>query len=90
MRSARLVFFGLLSAAVVIGAAVMRRQGGLQGDGEAWLVPIGVLGAVYAVAFVADVLFHAWKGEGQACRTCGHVRPVKSFRFAGRCPQCGE
>jgi Zn finger protein HypA/HybF involved in hydrogenase expression len=39
---------------------------------------------------VVDVVVHAWKGEGQACRACGHFRPVKSFRFAGPCPQCGE
>ena len=90
MKAARTLCFGLMMVAMLACVAVMRRQGGPNGGGEAWLVAMGVLGAVYAAAVVADVAFHAWKGKGQACRACGHVRPVQSFRFAGPCPKCGE
>jgi hypothetical protein len=90
MPAARPLVFGLMMVAMLVAAALVRRQGGFNGGGEAWLIPAGILGALYAVAVVADVIFHAWKGKGQACRVCGHLRPVKSFRFAGPCPQCGE
>jgi len=90
MRAARPLAFGLMMVAMLVAAALVRRQGGFNGGGEAWLIPVGMVGALYAVAVVADVIFHAWKGEGQACRACGRLRPVKSFRFAGPCPQCGE
>jgi len=90
MSAIRPMFFGLMLVAMLASVAWMKLQGGLDGGGEAWLVPVSVLGGIYAVAVVADVLYHAWKGKGQACRACGHVRPVKSFRFAGPCPQCGE
>lgn len=90
MRSFRLLFFGLLFLAMVASVIVMWWRGGPNGGGEAWLVPIGILGGVYAAAVVIDVLVHAWRGRGQACRVCGHVRPLRSFRFEGPCPQCGE
>ncbi len=90
MKSIRPLFFGVMMVAMVAGAVWMKLQGGPNGGGEAWLIPVGILGALYAVAVVADVIFHAWKGAGQACRACGRLRPVKSFRFAGPCPQCGE
>lgn len=90
MKSIRPLLFGLMMVAMVVAAALVRRQGGPNGGGEAWLVPVGVLGGLYAIFVVVDVVVHAWKGEGQACRACGHLRPVKSFRFAGPCPQCGE
>jgi hypothetical protein len=90
MKSIRPLFFGLMMVAMVAGSVWVNLQGGPNGGGEAWLIPVGMVGALYAVAVVADVIFHAWKGIGQACRVCGHVRPSKSFRFAGPCPQCGE
>lgn len=90
MPAARPLVFGLMMVAMLVAAALVRRQGGFNGGGEAWLIPVGMVGALYAVAVVADVIFHAWRGKGQACRVCGHLRPVKSFRFAGPCPQCGE
>lgn len=85
----RLLVFGVLSAALLAAVGMTRREGGAAGDGEAWLVPLGVLSVAYAIVFVGDVVYHAWKGEGQACRVCGHVRPVRSFRIAGPCPKCG-
>ena len=90
MPAARPLVFGLMMVAMLVAAALVRRQGGFNGGGEAWLIPVGMVGALYAVAVVADVIFHAWRGKGQACRVCGHLRPVKSFRLAGPCPQCGE
>ena len=90
MKSIRPLFFGLTMVAMVACSFFVKRQGGPNGGGEAWLVQVGMVGALYAVAVVADVIFHAWRGKGQACRACGHLRPVKSFRFTGPCPQCGE
>jgi hypothetical protein len=90
MPAARPFVFGLMMVAMVAGSVWVNLQGGPNGGGEAWLVPVGVLGGLYAILVVVDVVVHAWKGEGQACRVCGHLRLVKSFRFAGPCPQCGE
>lgn len=90
MTSIRALVFALLTSAMFVIVASMRREGGPNGGGEAWLVPIGMLTAAYAVTVVADVLFHAWRGKGQSCRLCGHVRPMKSFRPVGPCPQCGD
>lgn len=90
VKAMRPLFFALLLVAIAACVFWMRWQGGPNGGGEAWLVPVGVLGAVYAAAVVIDVVVHAWKGQGQACRVCGHVRPVRSFRLEGPCPQCGE
>lgn len=90
MKTTRSLFFGAAFLAVATGVLVMRFQGGAVNGGEAWLVPVGVVGGLYAVAVVIDVLLHAWRGRGQACRTCGHVRPMRSFRMEGPCPQCGE
>lgn len=89
IRGIRLVVFAVLSSALLAVVGMMRRGGAAAGDGEAWLVPLGVLSVAYAIVFVGDVVFHALKGEGQACRVCGHVRPVRSFRIAGPCPKCG-
>lgn len=90
MTTIRPLFFGLLLVAIAASVLMMRLQGGPDGAGAAWLVPVGVLGGVYALPVVIDVVVHAWKGRGQACRACGHVRPVRSFRIESRCPQCGE
>lgn len=90
MKTIRPLFFGLLLVALTASVAWMRLQGGPNVGGEAWRVPVAVLSGVYAVAVVIDVVVHAWKGKGQACRACGHVRPLRSFRFEGPCPQCGE
>lgn len=89
MGHARLLFFGIMFVAMSAAAILWRRQGGPDGGGEAWLAPLGVLGAAYAVAVVIDVVSHAWRGGGQACRVCGHVRPARSFRLEGPCPKCG-
>lgn len=90
MRGIRPLVFGVLSAMLLAGIGIMRGPDGPAGEGEAWLVPLGVLSVAYAIVFVGDVVYHAWKGEGQACRVCGHVRHVRSFRIAGPCPKCGE
>ena len=90
MKSIRPLFFGLMTVAMLACTLWMKRQGGPDGGGEAWLIPVAMVGALYAVAVVADVIVHALRGKGQACRVCGHLRHVKSFRFAGPCPQCGE
>ena len=89
MRRPRILLFAILLAATCAVGAVVRRRGGPGAAADGWLVPLGVCGAVWAAAVVVDVVWHAWKGDGQACRSCGHVRPMKSFRPAGPCPRCG-
>ena len=89
MRRPRILLFAILFAATCAVGAVVRRRGGPGGAADDWLVPLGVFGAVWAAAVVVDVVWHAWKGDGQSCRSCGHVRPMKSFRPAGPCPRCG-
>ena len=89
MRRPRILLFAILFAATCAVGAVVRRRGGPGAAADGWLVPLGVCGAVWAAAVVVDVVWHAWKGDGQACRSCGHVRPMKSFRSAGPCPRCG-
>lgn len=89
MRQTRLPFFMALFAATIALAAIVRRRGG-PGGADGMLEALGVVGAAWAAAVVGDVAWHAWKGEGQACRRCGHVRPMKSFLPVGPCPKFGR
>ena len=87
MQALRSLLFRLLLVAMIACTFLMKWQGGLDGGGEFWLIPLGMLGAVYAIAVVADVTFHAWKGEGQVCQTCGQIHPVNSFRLIPHPPR---
>lgn len=48
------------------------------------------LSMLLALLVVVDVAYHSWRGEGQACRNCGHLRRMKPFRAYGPCPNCGD
>ncbi|WP_152053141.1 hypothetical protein [Tautonia marina] len=79
----------------VVGTALMLVGGlvkwvGFEEAGRALLLVLWGLGTVLIVLIVADVTVHALLGRGQACMTCGHVRPLRSFRPAGPCPRCGD
>lgn len=88
----RILAFGLLCLATTVAALVVRARGGPDGgpDGGPWGMALAILGGAWAAAVVLDVVIHAWRGEGQACRVCGHARPMRSFRMEGPCPRCGE
>ena len=78
-----------------LGIALLAVGGYVQGvtldnAGYPWLVAFGVLAFLMAGLIVVDVVYAAWRGDGQACRHCGHVRKLKSFRFSSPCPQCGQ
>jgi hypothetical protein len=53
------------------------------------LIGFSSIAAVTVLFIVFDVAYHAWHGRGQACRKCGHVRQMKSFRVYSDCPNCG-
>jgi hypothetical protein len=39
---------------------------------------------------VFDAEYHAWRGDGYACRNCGYMRQMKAFHVYGACPNCGR
>ncbi len=88
----RILAFGLLCLATTVAALVVRARGGPDGgpDGGPWGMALAILGGAWAAAVVLDVVIHACRGQGQACRVCGHARPMRSFRMEGPCPRCGE
>ncbi|WP_169977106.1 hypothetical protein [Tautonia rosea] len=82
------VFAVLGTALIVVGGLV--KWVGFAEAGQGLLVVLSGLGGLLGVLIVADVTVHARLGKGQACMSCGHVRPLRSFRWAGPCPKCGE
>ena len=77
----------------VVGTALLVIVPFVQDVGRAGtplLMLFGSLAALMIALVVFDVAYHAWRAEGQACRTCGQIRRMKSFRFASVCPNCGE
>lgn len=84
----RILVFGVLCLATTVAALVVRARGGP--DGGPWGMTLATLGGAWAAAVVLDVVIHACRGQGQACRVCGHLRPMRSFRMEGPCPRCGE
>lgn len=85
--SFRLFGFALLGAVTLALYPLAKRQGA----GDDWArVGMGVMGALWAVAIIADTVSHAWRGAGYACLKCGHRRRMTSFRIVGPCPKCGE
>ena len=84
----RLGAFSLVGAALLLVGAFVR-WAGVDRAGIPALETFGLLGALMATIVALDVVYHALRGEGQACRSCGHLRPMKPFRFYGACPNCG-
>lgn len=75
----RRVCFGLMMVAMLVAAALVRRQGGFNGGGEAWLIPVGMVGALYAVAVIADVSRQAIRSNSQPLR----YSRVRNFSASG-------
>lgn len=88
-KDARIRIFALVGAVLLAIGGVLRWLG--MGNAPGTLVEVfGIVGLGMGLLVVGDVVYHAWLGQGQACRTCGHLRRMKSFRFSGPCPKCGQ
>lgn len=85
----RIRTFAIVGAACVLVGAMVRCIEVEQAE-MPLLVLFATLGAAMGLLIIFDVAYHSWKAEGQTCRTCGHVRQMKSFRFSGACPECGS
>ena len=88
-RRLRLGVFTLLGAAFVLIGSIVRGAG-VHRVGCFLLMAFASLGALLVLIVGFDVVYHALRGEGQACRRCGHVQRMRSFRLSGACPNCGE
>lgn len=90
MKRYRLLVFAVLGIAVAFAAALARRAGGIGAADFPLLVALNVIAGLFVVAIVFDTAWPALQGEGQACKRCGHLRQMSSFRVYGACPNCGE
>jgi hypothetical protein len=90
MKHARLLMLGCLGIAAIFIANAVRRAGGVDRANDSLLLLLNGVAAVFAAAVVLDTLWHAVKGQGQACRHCGHLRQMSSFRVYSKCPDCGR
>ena len=90
MKRYRLAIFGVLGLAVTFVAASARRWGGNGAVDVPLLVVLNAIAVLFVAAVVFDTVWHAFKGEGQACRHCGHLRTMSSFRVYGNCRNCGR
>ncbi|GAC1451769.1 MAG: hypothetical protein NVSMB9_36750 [Isosphaeraceae bacterium] len=80
----------LIAYSVVGSALVLVEWTTVELAGIPLVTALVALGILLALLIAIDVTIHAWRGEGQACRNCGHIRRMKPFRVYGSCPQCGE
>ena len=90
MKQLRLLAFGCLGIASFVLATASRQA---IGDGVAagWeTLLLNVVAGVFCVAVLVDTFWHAIKGQGQACRHCGHLRQMSLFRVYSKCPNCGQ
>lgn len=90
MKRYRLLLFTGLGVAFAFSAAFVRRAGGIGAADFPLLVTLNVIAGLFVATIVCDTVWHALKGEGQACKRCGHPRQMSSFRVYGVCPNCGE
>ena len=90
MKRYRLLLFMILGVALAFAAAFVRRAGGIGAADFPFLVALNVIAGLFVAAVVFDTVGHALKGKGQACKRCGHLRQMSSFRVYGVCPNCGE
>ena len=84
----RLIAYSVVGAALAVVVLVQSLT--VQRAGIPLLVALASLGALMALIVILDVTVHAWRGEGQACRHCGHIRRMKPFLVYVACPNCGE
>ncbi len=88
-REIRLVVFSVVGAIFLLVAPLVGGKG-IDRVGIPLLLVFASLGALMVAIVAFDVAYHAWRGEGQACRRCGHLRQMTPFRLYGACPKCGE
>ena len=86
----RQTYYSILVALTLVVYAWIGFQGGIDRAGFPSLVAFGVLSGVWVIAIIVDTVYHAWKGKGQACIHCGHVRKLASFRIYSQCPKCSK
>ena len=72
MKQIRLLTLGCLGIAVIFIYNAVTRAGGVDRANDSLLILLGVVGAICAAVVVLDTLWHAMKGQVQACRHCGH------------------
>jgi hypothetical protein len=85
----RLVIYGGLTAAIITVAGLVRKEGGVERASPAMLAIFSGLAIAWAIVFVGDVAWHAWKREGYACIHCGRQLQMRAFRLE-KCPHCGQ
>ena len=90
MKQVRLLTCGCLGIAAIFIYNAVTRAGGVDRANDSLFILLGVVGAIFAAVVVLDTLWHAMKGQGQACRHCGHLRQMSSFRVYSKCRNCGE
>ena len=88
-RQLRLIAFSVGGTAFLL-VGLLVQWASVEGAGTPLLAALTSLGALMVVIVVFDVAYYSWRGEGQACRHCGHLRPMKPFRVYGACPNCGK
>ena len=89
MKRYRLLIFGVLGLAVTLVAALLKRGSGVEKADFLLLFVINVVAGLVVSVIVFDTVWHAFKGNGQACRYCGHLRKMSSFGLYGNCENCG-
>ena len=85
----RLIAYSVVGTALAL-VGVLLRWTSIEDAGVPLLAACLSLGTLMVLIVILDVTLHAWRGEGQACRNCGHIRRMKPFRVYVRCPNCGE
>ena len=84
----RLIAYPVVGTALALVGVLVKRTT-VELSSIPLLVAIASLGTLLVLVVVFDVTLHAWHGEGQACRNCGHIRRMKPFRVYVSCPNCG-
>jgi hypothetical protein len=85
----RLIAFSIGGAAFSVVAGVVQLTG-IERAGLPLILTFSSLGALMILILVFDVGYHAWRGDGQACRKCGYIRQMRAFRVYRACPNCGK
>ena len=85
----RLIAYSVVGTALAL-VGVLVQLASVERAGGPLLAAFAALGTLLVLVVVLDVTSHAWRGEGQACRHCGHIRRMKPFRVYVSCPNCGE
>ena len=86
----RLLIYSALGVASMALVGLIRFYGDFDAAPLLLKMATAGIGVAWAVFIFADVAFHTFKGGGMPCPHCGHKRPLRSFRLAAPCPNCGE